>query len=116
MNCQHVCDESCECHCDACTERFEENWNKHTKENNLCNMCGIPKEMTLENLDKNKYIHFYQPCAVCLPTYNEFMSSKNLCRQCQVPLAGDKCPGCFCTEDDACDCRQCVVARNSKPR
>jgi hypothetical protein len=113
MDCQHagVCDESCECHCDTCTERFELNWNTYTVENNMCNMCGIPKEISLEVLDKTKYMHFYSPCANCLPAYTEFMSSKNVCTQCQAPLLDGKCAGCFCTEEDDCPCRQCVTAR-----
>lgn len=112
--CQHhpsSCDESCECHCNLCTDQFEINWNIFTVENNLCNDCGMPKEMTIESMFKARYTHFYQPCPPCSIPYKAIMTENKLCIGCQGALIDDKCPECFCTQEEACPCRQCIAYR-----
>ena len=106
------CDESCECICDFCTTQYEIQWNKYVSEKNLCKDCGFPSLVSLETLKETRYIHFYQPCDSCKPSYLGLMMYENRCVQCQDPLLGGKCPGCFCEKNtETCGCRQCTAYR-----
>jgi len=108
--CHHigsVCDESCDCHCDTCTEQYAINWAEYTKRNDLCDACGMPNTIGIDAMFATRYTHFYQPCSHCRPKYLEFMSTNNLCVQCQGQLVEDKCTGCHCTRENTCECRQC---------
>lgn len=115
--CMHAvteCGETCTCTCDHCQELYEVNWQKITAHKNLCEGCGMPKEMTLESLKEMRHLHFFQPCDDCKPLFKEIMTKNHLCAQCQGPLSGAICIECFCTEEvETCKCRQCVAARKS---
>jgi len=106
------CGDSCVCSCDYCVEQYELNWDAYTSEKSLCKACGIPTLITLDTLAETRYTHFYSPCDACKKPYMEFMKLEGLCHQCQGPLSGNLCPGCYCTENaETCGCRQCVSHR-----
>lgn len=108
------CGKGCDCTCDGCQVYFEQLWEKHTKQWELCNMCGMPSTMTLEGLDKYKEWHFFQPCQACKPAYVSLMCEQRLCVACQCPLLPyGICRGCDCTgEVETCECRQCEARRS----
>lgn len=103
------CDSACDCWCDGCQSRYESVWfNRATKEN-LCLDCGIPKELTIENLIKEQYTHFFQPCLTCQATFKECMAAAKLCELCRGPLTDTVCSKCTCLDTDECGCRKCSV-------
>ena len=104
---------ACACSCDYCTDQYERDWDVQISKKNLCKFCGIPTLITLDTLLESRHIHFYSPCEACKKPYLEFMKLEGLCHQCQGPLSGNVCPGCFCTENvETCGCRQCVANRS----
>jgi len=114
--CEHkdACDDLCTCTCDTCQEYYETQWGKHVVERNLCPVCGMPLEMTLEALKAEHSTHFFQPCDICKPVFLAIMKQNNMCPTCQQYLNGETCKDCFCTDEPyTCECRQCKAYRKS---
>ncbi len=92
------CPPTCDCWCDACQDRYEEDWSKRVAEEHLCNACGMPQgQLTLERVNKFQYVHFYLPCRGCTHSYREFMKKEGLCMICRSTLPtqpGESCPTC----------------------
>ena len=90
-----ACDATCDC--DACQVFFEAEWDRIAKEKSLCDLCGIPKALSMLSLMETRYMHFFQPCLACLPILQAFCLSSNICLRCQSPLKDGACSLQGCT-------------------
>ncbi len=102
MECKHatkpVCDETCECWCDACQTAYEANWDARVKELSLGPGCGVPLgDYTLEQLLKHQYDHFFIPCHTCEAPLKTFMEKAGLCYVCRTALEDGACAKCKTT-------------------
>ncbi len=99
MECKHapkpICDETCECWCDACQTAYETAWDARVKEESLCPGCGVPLgNYTLEQLLKHQYDHFFIPCQTCEAPLKAFMEKAGLCYVCRTALEDGACAKC----------------------
>jgi hypothetical protein len=83
------CGISCECLCDSCQADYEMRWAKHADKENLCVSCGVPNELTPENLLAEQYTHFFQPCPACTDRFKECMKLAKLCESCHSYTEGE---------------------------
>ena len=124
-SCKHAekpdCGRTCECTCDSCQNRFETEWDTVVERGGLCEVCGIPKELTFATLKQYEHTHFFLPCPSCRPAYLECMQRANLCEDCRHPLSSSfTCPDCDCSGKEDCRCRECrsvtgLPLRSSSP-
>jgi hypothetical protein len=107
------CDSVCECWCDVCQKNYENEWVERAEKDNLCDACGVPKNITIESVFNFQYIHFFQPCPSCVSGMNACLAAANLCEACREPLVSGDCSKCKCLETEDCECRQCRAFRNA---
>lgn len=110
------CDSMCECLCDTCQANYETKWTEMVIQENLCDLCGVPKHRTIASLFKFQYIHFFQACASCVSGMNSCLAAANLCETCREPLVSGKCIKCICLETESCECRQCALKSDTLPQ
>ena len=108
--CKHVdlsgCGATCECFCDSCQIQYEIGWDKRATDENLCHDCGVPLELTPENLLKEQTTHFFQPCPKCFERFDECMKLAKLCESCHSYTEGE-CFDCRCDKTETCACYKC---------
>jgi hypothetical protein len=73
---------------------YEAAWLVQVAEKNLCDVCGIPKIVTIQSLWDTQSAHFYEPCSTCKPIVEAFFLSAGLCLHCKGPLteSSSHCP------------------------
>jgi hypothetical protein len=96
--CKHAdisgCDATCACTCAECQVRFEIEWAKRAIAENLCSLCGVPRDLTPETLLRGRHTHFFQPGPDCVEPFDACMKLAKLCQVCYTYVDEDICREC----------------------